>query len=61
MYFQRVVHLTSLFLAALAQINPLQPGLPILELRYPGTPWVLPGSTLAMSGKMAQAAIRMQY
>ncbi|KAL4771551.1 citrate synthase [Aspergillus nidulans var. acristatus] len=44
-----VVHLTSLFLAALAQINPLPPGLPILELRYPGTPWVLPGSTLAMS------------
>ncbi|KAL4980981.1 citrate synthase-like protein [Aspergillus desertorum] len=33
----------------LGTIDPLPSGLPILELQYPGTSWVLPGDTLAMS------------
>ncbi|KAL4900771.1 phosphatidylethanolamine-binding protein [Aspergillus multicolor] len=49
MLLQRLFYLTSVFLMALGQIDPLPHGLPPLDLRYPKAPWVLPGDTLNMS------------
>lgn len=45
---------------AIGVANPLPSDLPILELRYPDTPWIYPGDTLEMSSQLPNPLQRVR-